>query len=284
MARQFAQGYLGLQTHGGTDRISYREIQVKDIAPADIPVNTVAPSVTGTGLPGQAADLQPRHVERGRRARRTSSSGTARTRSLPTQPALPRAERDRPGQLHAPRPTRRYGTQALTWTDSLLVGERRHLHADRRGRRQGHPLRGQRRQRRRHGVEDRAGAGDPHRGNAERGAGGTVPATLSLTLGAPASFGAVHPGRHAETTTRPPRPTSSRPPATRRSSRRSDRHGPPGQRHVLAARSRCRRASLHATVDAGRRPVSNDPRRRSPSGSSINATPTRCGPARTARR
>ena len=32
MARQFTQGYLGLQTHGGTDRISYREIQVKDIA------------------------------------------------------------------------------------------------------------------------------------------------------------------------------------------------------------------------------------------------------------
>ncbi len=32
MARQFTQGYLGLQTHGGTDRISYREIQVKDVA------------------------------------------------------------------------------------------------------------------------------------------------------------------------------------------------------------------------------------------------------------
>ena len=32
MARQLAQGYLGLQTHGGNDRISYREIQVKEIA------------------------------------------------------------------------------------------------------------------------------------------------------------------------------------------------------------------------------------------------------------
>ena len=30
MARQFAQGFLGLQTHGGNDRISYREIQVKE--------------------------------------------------------------------------------------------------------------------------------------------------------------------------------------------------------------------------------------------------------------
>ena len=40
MARQLAHGYLGLQTHGGTDRISYREIQVKEFAPSDIPVNT----------------------------------------------------------------------------------------------------------------------------------------------------------------------------------------------------------------------------------------------------
>ena len=29
------------------------------------------------------------------------------------------------------------------------------------------------------------------------GVGGTVPATLSLTLGTPAAFGAVHPGRGA---------------------------------------------------------------------------------------
>ena len=41
MARQLAAGYLGLQTHGGNDRISYREIQVKEFRPADVPVNTV---------------------------------------------------------------------------------------------------------------------------------------------------------------------------------------------------------------------------------------------------
>ena len=50
MARQLTHGYLGLQTHGGTDRISYREIQVKEFAPSDIPVNTAAPTVTGSGL------------------------------------------------------------------------------------------------------------------------------------------------------------------------------------------------------------------------------------------
>ena len=56
MARQFTQGYLGLQTHGGNDRISYREIQVKDVADADIPMNTVMPSVHAgsPGAPGAA--------------------------------------------------------------------------------------------------------------------------------------------------------------------------------------------------------------------------------------
>ena len=48
--RRIAQGYLGLQTHGGNDRISYREIQVKEFQPSDLPVNTVAPSVSGSGL------------------------------------------------------------------------------------------------------------------------------------------------------------------------------------------------------------------------------------------
>ena len=47
-------GYLGLQTHGGNDRISYREMQVKEFAAADIPVNTVAPTVTGTGYTGRS--------------------------------------------------------------------------------------------------------------------------------------------------------------------------------------------------------------------------------------
>lgn len=52
MARQLAAGYLGLQTHGGNDRISYREMQVKELTAVDLPVNTVAPSVTGTGYQG----------------------------------------------------------------------------------------------------------------------------------------------------------------------------------------------------------------------------------------
>ena len=48
--------------------------------------------------------------------------------------------------------------------------------------------------------------------------GGTVPATLSLTLGAPATFGAFPPAWSASTR-RPRRPRSPRPPVTRRSRR-----------------------------------------------------------------
>ena len=161
MARQFTQGYLGLQTHGGTDRISYREIQVKDIAPADIPVNTAAPTVTGTGV----TRATPLTCNRG--TWNTAGGHDVLRQVVPLeqdpadQPALPRAERDRLLEPdHAGRPALRHAGPDV---DGLAAGRReRHLHADRRGHRQGHPLRGQRRQRRRHRVEDRAGAGDHH--------------------------------------------------------------------------------------------------------------------------
>jgi hypothetical protein len=53
-ARQFAQGYFGLQTHGGTDRIYYREIRVKDLDTGDVPRNVEPPEVGGSGRVGKA--------------------------------------------------------------------------------------------------------------------------------------------------------------------------------------------------------------------------------------
>ena len=198
MARQLAQGYLGLQTHGGNDRISYREIQVKEFAPADIPVNTVAPSVTSAArrhrLHGQAADLQPRHVDRAR-GRDALHALVSREQDPGEQLAPARAEPARLRQLHDAVRARRYGNQALTWLDSADRRHERHLHADVRGRRQGHLLRGQRGQRRRHGLEDRGGSGDPVRGSRRsRRASANVPATLSLSLAGPATFSAFVPG------------------------------------------------------------------------------------------
>ena len=121
MARQFAQGYLGLQTHGGNDRISYREIQVKDVAPADIPVNTVAPTVSGSGFQGNPL---------------TCNHGTWNTAAgseyfvkwyrsnkiLPTNARYRAPSATDLGNITTPADPR-YGTQNLTWTDSLLVGE-----------------------------------------------------------------------------------------------------------------------------------------------------------------
>ena len=123
MARQFTRGYIGLQTHGGTDRISYREIEVKDFTPADIPVNTVAPTVTGTGFTGQAADLQPRHVDHGR-----GHDVLRHVVPLEQDPAdATRASARRAQidywQLHHAGRARATATQALTWTDSQIVGE-----------------------------------------------------------------------------------------------------------------------------------------------------------------
>ena len=84
---------------------------------------------------------------------------------------------------------------------------------------------------------------------------GTVPATLSLTLGAAGDVRRVHPRRHEGPTPRRRPPTSSRRPATRRSpSRRSTGHLVNGT-FSLPSPLRGRR-SRKATLAA---PVSNDP-------------------------
>jgi hypothetical protein len=192
MARQFTQGYLGLQTHGGTDRISYREIQVKDVADADIPKNTVMPSVTGSGYQGNA--LTCNHGTWNTPAGTTYFVKWYRSNKiLPTNP-----------RFRAPSATdywnqtlpidQTYGTQAQTISDSLLVGDGdtytptaedvgKVVHCA--------------------VSADNAGATVWKTAvapeilsatNANGDAGGTVGATLALTLGTPASFGPFTPG------------------------------------------------------------------------------------------
>ena len=53
MARQFRSGYFGLQTHGGTDRVWYRQVRVKDLSASQIPRNVESPEVGGSGRVGQ---------------------------------------------------------------------------------------------------------------------------------------------------------------------------------------------------------------------------------------
>jgi hypothetical protein len=51
MARQFASGYIGLQDHQDGDVVEYRDVRVKELAAA--PRNTSAPVVTGDGFTGR---------------------------------------------------------------------------------------------------------------------------------------------------------------------------------------------------------------------------------------
>jgi hypothetical protein len=192
MARQLTAGYLGLQTHGGNDRISYREIAVKEVAKADIPVNTVAPTVSGPGYQGV-----PLTCDHGQWQ---AAPGTQywvrwyRGNKVPESSPRLRA----PSQLdywNATTPAEpQYGTNALPWLDWQIVGTEATYTptADDVGKALYCQV-----------SADNAGAtvfrtaGAPEilsATNAGGEVGGSVPATLSLTLGAPASFGAFQPG------------------------------------------------------------------------------------------
>jgi hypothetical protein len=121
MARQNPRGYMGLQTHGGNDRISYRQIQVKDFAPTDIPVNTVAPKVTGAGFTGK-----PLTCTQGTWT--NNAAGTYWVTWYRSNKILPSNPRYRaPSQLDYANFTTpaepEMGTQPLPWMDSQIVGQ-----------------------------------------------------------------------------------------------------------------------------------------------------------------
>ena len=200
MARQLAQGYLGLQTHGGNDRISYREIQVKEIAPDDDPGQHGRavghqPTPERHRLHGQAADAATTARGTRPRARRTSRAGIARTRSRRTARACARRASSTTGNVTDAGRAPRYGTTALTWLDSQIVGTERHVHA--------HVRRTSARPMYCAANVDAGGAtvwktaAAPEivfAAHADTTASANVPATLSLSLGAPATFGAFLPG------------------------------------------------------------------------------------------
>jgi hypothetical protein len=194
MARQLAAGYLGLQTHGGNDRISYREMQVKEIQASDIPVNTVAPSVTGSGFQGNP--LRCNHGEW------NAAAGSERfVRWYSSRKIAPTHPRFRaPSQLDYNNystpadPSGLYGTQALTWLDSQIIGTSdvyvptaadvgMALHCAVNVNNNGATV-----------WKTAAAPEILSATNADTTAGATVPATLSLTLGQPATFGAFTPG------------------------------------------------------------------------------------------
>ncbi|HWM09775.1 MAG TPA: DUF1080 domain-containing protein [Solirubrobacteraceae bacterium] len=190
VARQLARGYLGLQTHGGNDRISYREIQVKELAPADLPVSVTPPSVSGSGFTGQPLTCSTGEWQN------AASTWVTWYRSNPVGPTHPHYRA--PSQLDlgnfSTPPEPEYGTSSLTWLDSLIVGQGatytptaedvgKVLHcavsADNGG-----------------ATVWKTAVGPPivTAVHDDGDVSGTVPATLSLTLGTAATFGAFTPG------------------------------------------------------------------------------------------
>ena len=194
VARQFARGYLALQTHGGNDRISYREIQVREYTPAELPVNTAAPTVTGTGFVGQNLTCNTgtwtpaSGVTFSRRWYRSNKIASTHPRfRAPSQTDL--------GSFTTPAdPAGTYGNQDLTWLDSYLVDEDTNstytptqadagkvIHCALVATVNGAT------------VWKTAVAPDIQVA-ATQTVGGTVPPTLTLTLGTPAAFGNFTPG------------------------------------------------------------------------------------------
>jgi hypothetical protein len=201
MARQLAQGYLGLQTHGGNDRISYREIQVKEFQPSEVPVNTVAPSVKHDGPAGIAYTGKPLTCDHGTwsaPAGATHFTRWYRSNRIPANSPRLRA----PSQLDYWNVTTpsvpEYGNGNLTWVDSQVIGTSdtytptfedvgkaiycaANVDAG--------------------GATVWKTAAAPEilfAAHADLDVGVAVPATLSLSLGAPATFGAFTPGVGAD--------------------------------------------------------------------------------------
>src|SRR4051794_12976309 len=192
MARQLAQGYIALQTHGGTDRISYKEIEVKELAAADKPVNTVAPKVVGSGYQGN-----PMTCDRGQwntpAGSETWVTWYRGNKVLPTNPRFRAPSQTDYNNFTTPAEPE-MGTNPLPWLDWQIVGNSdtytptasdvgMALYCQVSVNNGGDT------------VFKTAGAPEILTAtNVDGGAGATVPATLGLTLGTPGAFGAFTPG------------------------------------------------------------------------------------------
>jgi hypothetical protein len=126
MARQLPAGYVGLQTHGGNDRIRYREIQVKDLDESDIPVNVEPPKVAGSGKVGRPLTCaRGGWMNRGPNASDDRFTWYRSNEIGPEHPRLRAPSQLDLGDFTTPAEAE-FGTEPLRWTDLLIVGQGRH--------------------------------------------------------------------------------------------------------------------------------------------------------------
>ena len=123
-ARQFPAGYFGLQTHGGTDRIFYREIRVKDVAARDIPASRRPPRVYGDARVGKRLTCLPGKWDAVRKVRFDVAWYRA-NRIGPEHPHYHAPSQDDLGNVTKPAEPR-YGTQDLPYVGPLQLSTGKH--------------------------------------------------------------------------------------------------------------------------------------------------------------
>jgi len=118
-ARQQPAGYVGLQSHGGTDRILYREVQVREYAEAEIPEAIEPPHVAGRAEVGR--------VVRCREGRWDLPGARVSFDWYRANPAgrFARTQKELGYRLTPPRPDGRFGTDRLSWLGPQHVGRGR---------------------------------------------------------------------------------------------------------------------------------------------------------------
>ena len=161
------------------------------------------------GLPGPAVGHPPQRLD----PAELRPPGSAVVR-------VGRADGDLPGGRQRPRPADQPAARGQAFSDPQLLGYAYAFEAKAHGH-----------------VESALTPALPFATATTGGVGGTVPATLSLTLGTPATFGAFVPGAdrdYSATTAATVVSTAGRRDAQRRRPL-GDGHRSPGQRHVLAA-------------------------------------------------
>ena len=123
-ARQFRSGYFGLQTYGGTDRIFYRDIRVRDLEQRDIPRNLRSPEVVGKGRVGKQLTCLTGKWDTGHKARRDIA--WYRSNKIgPDHPHYRAPSQNDLGSFTEPADPR-FGTQDLPYLGAQNVGSGKH--------------------------------------------------------------------------------------------------------------------------------------------------------------
>jgi hypothetical protein len=126
-ARQFPAGYFGLQTHGGTDRIFYRQIRVKNLDDRDVPESVKPPKVVGPGRVGK--NLTCTHGKWDNRGKADYDVAWYRSNKIGADHPHYRApSQEDLGSFTDPADPR-YGTQGLPYVGALKVGTGKHYRA-----------------------------------------------------------------------------------------------------------------------------------------------------------